>query len=65
MELLQSVKQFSKEISALEAIIYYAKVEQTSNDLRKLCREIGITLRILEGGTLWTNKAELCIGLIN
>jgi hypothetical protein len=32
--------------------------------MRKFCNEIGTTLRALEEGTPWSNKAELYIGLI-
>eukprot|EP00957_Ditylum_brightwellii_P161649 12307352-Ditylum_brightwellii.AAC.1 len=32
--------------------------------MRAFCAEIGTTLRILEKGTPWANKAELYMGLI-
>ena len=32
--------------------------------MRQFCHEIGTTLSVLEEGTPWANKAELCIGLI-
>ena len=63
-EVLQAVKQFAKEIGAPDAIICDMSREQTSRSLRKFCGEIGTTLRILEEGTPWANKAELYIGLI-
>ena len=63
-EVLQAVKQFAKEIGAPDAIICDAAGEQTSQALRKFCSEIGTTLRYLEEGTPWANKAELYIGLI-
>ena len=63
-EVLQAVKQFAKEIGAPDAIICDMAGEQTSKDLRKFCTEIGTTLRFLEEGTPWANKAELYIGLI-
>lgn len=63
-EVLQAVKQFSKEIGAADAIISDASKEQMSQPLRKFCNEIGTTLRILEEGTPWSNRAELYIGLI-
>ena len=63
-EVLQAVKQFAKEIGAPEAIICDMSGEQTSKSLRKFCQEIGTTLRVLEEGTPWANKAELYIGLI-
>ena len=63
-EVLQAVKQFAKEIGAPEAIICDMAGEQTSHKLRKFCSDIGTTLRVLEEGTPWANKAELYIGLI-
>jgi hypothetical protein len=63
-EVLNAVKQFAKEIGAPDAIICNMAGEQTSLPLKKFCNEIGTTLRVLEEGTLWANKAELYIGLI-
>jgi hypothetical protein len=63
-EVLQAVKQFAKEIGAPDAIIHDPSGEQTSDALRKFCNEIGTTLRALEEGTQWANRAELYIGLI-
>jgi hypothetical protein len=63
-EVMQAVKQFAKEIGAPEAIICDTTREQKSADLRKFLNEIGTTLRILEEGTPWANKAELYIGLL-
>jgi hypothetical protein len=63
-EVLQAVKQFAKEIGALDAIICDMAGEQTSQALKRFCQEIGTTLRILEERTPWANKAELYIGLI-
>jgi len=63
-EVLQAVKQFAKEVGAPEALICDMSGEQTSGPMRKFCQEIGTTLRILEEGTPWANKAELYIGLI-
>jgi hypothetical protein len=63
-EVLQAVKQFAKEIGAPEALICDAAREQKSEEVKKFCHEIGTTLRVLEEGTPWANKAELYIGLI-
>ena len=38
--------------------------EKTSNNIRKFCRDFGITLNIFEERTQWANKDELYIGLI-
>jgi hypothetical protein len=64
MEVPQAVKEFAKEIGAPDAIICDAAREQKSKPLRKFLGEIGTTLRVLEEGTPWANKAELYIGLI-
>jgi predicted nuclease of restriction endonuclease-like RecB superfamily len=63
-DVLQAVKQFAKEIGAPDALICDAAKAQTSKDMRKYCNEIGTTLRALEEGTPWANKAELYIGLL-
>jgi hypothetical protein len=63
-EVLLAVKQFAKEIGAPDAIIADPSREQTSEPLRKFCNEIGTTLRALERGTQWANRAELYIGLM-
>jgi hypothetical protein len=63
-EVLQAVKEFAKEVGAPDAIICDAAREQKSKSLRKFLGEIGTTLRVLEEGTPWANKAELYIGLI-
>jgi hypothetical protein len=63
-DVLKAVKQFAKEIGAPDALICDAARAQTSKDMKKFCNEIGTTLRALEEGTPWANKAELYIGLI-
>jgi hypothetical protein len=61
---LDAVKQSDKEIGAPDALIFDISREQTSQPMRKFCHEIGTSLRVLEEGTPWGNKAELYIGLI-
>ena len=63
-DVLAAVKQFAKEIGAPEALIADPAREQKSLELRKFCNEIGTTLRVLEEGTQWANRAELYIGLM-
>ena len=63
-EVLQALKQFAKEIDAPTSIIADMSGEQMSHDVRKFCNNIGTTLRALEEGTPWSNKAELYIGLL-
>ena len=63
-EVLQAVKQFTKEIGAPEAIICDSAPEQKSQAIRKLCSDIGTTLCVWEENTPWANKAELYIVII-
>ncbi len=58
------MKEVAKEIGAPDAISSDMAGEQTSHSLRRFCQEIGTTMRVLEEGTPWANKAELYIGLI-
>ena len=64
VEVLQEVKLFSKDIGAPEAIICDEVGEQTSNNIQKVCRDIGTTFRVLEEVTTCTNSYQLYIGLI-
>ena len=64
LEILQAIKQFAKEIGAPTLIIADMSCGQMSHDVRKFCNDIGTTLRALEEGTPWSNKAELYIGLL-
>ena len=63
-EVLQAVKQFAKEIGAPDALISDSAAEQKSHALKKFCNQMDTTLRLLEEGTPWANRAELYIGLI-
>ena len=60
---IQAIKQFAKEIGAPTSINADMSGEQMSHNVRKFCNNIGTTLRALEEGTPWSNKAELYIGL--
>ena len=62
-EVLQAIKQFAKEIGAPTSINADMSGEQMSHNVQKFCNNIGTTLRALEEGTPWSNKAELYIGL--
>ena len=37
---------------------------KTSSEVKRFCDQVGTTLRILERGTPWSNRAELYIGLL-
>ena len=63
-EVLLAIKQFAKEIGAPDSSVADMSGEQMSSEVKKFCNDIGTTLRALEEGTPWSNKAELYIGLI-
>ena len=63
-EVLLAIKQFAKEIGAPDSFVADMSGEQMSSEVKKFCNDIGTTLRSLEEGTPWSNKAELYIGLI-
>ena len=54
-EVLQEVKQFSKEIGVPNATISDATGEKTSKVLRKYWSDLGTNLQYLEEGTPWEN----------
>ena len=62
-DVLSAFKQFAREIGAPDAVICDPAPEQRSSDLYAFCNEVGTTLRSLEEGTPWSNRAELYIGL--
>jgi hypothetical protein len=63
-EVLQAMKQLANEIGAPDAFVADMPGDQMSKEVKAFCNEIGSTLRALEEGTPWANKAELCIGLL-
>ena len=63
-EVLLAIKQFAKEVGAPDAIVSYMDREQVSQEVRNFCNTIGTTLRALEEGMSWSNKAKLYIKLM-
>jgi hypothetical protein len=63
-KVLQAIKKFAKEIGAPDAFIADMSGVQMSREVKRFCNDIGTTLRALEEGTPWSNKAELYIGLL-
>lgn len=63
-DVLQAIKQFTKEIGAPDSLVADMSGEQMSLEVHQFCQEVGTTLRALEEGTPWANKAELYIGLL-
>ena len=63
-DVLQALQQFAKETRAPDVIICDASGEQTKKEVKQFLSKAGISLKILEEGTPWLNKAELYIGLM-
>jgi hypothetical protein len=59
-----ALKQFAKEIGVPMALISDPAGEQTSKEVKKLARDMDLTLIVLEESTQWANLAELYIGLM-
>jgi hypothetical protein len=59
-----ALKQFAKEIGVPLALISDPSGEQTSKEVKKIAREMDLTLKLLEESTQWANLAELYIGLM-
>ena len=60
---MQAVKQFAKEVGAPDAMMCDMASKQMLAEVKQFCNMIGSTLRALEEGTPWANKAELYIKL--
>ena len=63
-EVPKALRAFAKQIGALEAIICDSAQAQKSKEVRNFLTSIGTTLRLLEEGTPWSNRAELYVGLL-
>ena len=63
-EVPMALKMSAKDIGAPDAIICDAAREQISKEVRDFCYKIGTSIRVLEEGTPWANRAELYIGLL-
>ena len=57
-------RQFFKRVGVPEAIICDGAKAQVQGETRKLCNNVGTTIRQLERDTPWSNRAELYVGLI-
>ena len=63
-EVSKALKIFAKTVGAPEAIICDSAKAQKSNEVRQFLTSIGTSLRLLETGTPWSNRAELYVGLM-
>jgi hypothetical protein len=59
-----ALKQFAKEIGVPLALISDPADKQTSKEVKKIARDMDLTLKALEELTQWANLAELYIGLM-
>jgi len=55
---------FCKEISVPYGLVVDPSGEQTSEEVKKFCHQVGSSLQILEESNQWANRAELYIGLM-
>ena len=55
---------FCKQVGVPVDLVVDAHKAQTSRSVKRFCDQVGTTLRILEKGTPWANRAELYIGLL-
>ena len=61
VEVLAATKQLAKGVGALDAIVCDMASEQLFSGVKQFCNAIGMTLRALDKGTPWSNKAKLYI----
>ena len=60
---IDSLKLFCKEVGVPLSLVCDPSGEQTSQQVRGFCHQVGTTLRVLQEATQWANRAELYIGL--
>ena len=59
-----ALKEFAKEVGALETLICDSQPTQKKCKVRDFCHQIGTTLHILEANTQWADHAGLYVGLV-
>ncbi len=63
-EVYLAVKQFAKEVGALEVLVCDPHPAQIKCEVQLFCTQIGTMLKVLEDKTQWASRAKLYIGLI-
>ena len=58
-----ALRQFCKDVGVPMTLVVDPSREQTSQDIKRYCHQVGTHLRILEESTQWANRAERYIGL--
>ena len=59
-----ALRQFAKDVGAPEILVCDPHPSQKSFEVKDFCNKIGTTLKLLEQGTQWANRAELYMGLV-
>ena len=59
----EALHMFCKEVGVPLDMVCDPSGEQTSNDVKTFCNQIGMTLKVLEESTQWANRAERYIGM--
>ena len=62
--MLAATKEFAKDVGAPDAIVCDMASKQLSSEMKQFCNAMGTTLRALQEGTPWANRAELYIKLM-
>ena len=55
---------FCKQVEVPSTLVADGHKSQTSSSVKQICHQLGTTLRVLETGSPWTNRAELYISLL-
>ena len=63
-EFQSALHWFCKQVGVSVTLVVDGHKSQTKHTVRRFCDQVGTTLRILETGTPWANRAELYIGLL-
>ena len=56
-QFLTALHWFCKKVGVLDSIVVDGHCDQTSNEVKRFCEQVGTTLNILDTGTPWENCA--------
>ena len=63
-QFLSALKLFAREIGAPDVLVADPATTQKKDEVKQFCNDIGTSLKVLERGTQWANRAELYVGLL-
>jgi len=63
-EFPEALHWFCKQVGVPTDLVVDSHKAQTSKSVKTFCHQVGTTLKMLEVGTPWSNRAELYIGLL-